>query len=193
MVLSAKQRGVFQPFLRAVARLMPVNPNWISLAGILVALVGAYYYARAEWIIGSVITAVAALIDALDGAVARYWRRESKWGSYLDAMSDRIVEGVVLFGIGWGSGLWPQVFVIMLASLLISYAKARASMEIPVDNVNWPDIFERAERIALIVVGIPIASQFQRGLFIYLTALATAFLLLGVPQRMLRVWRRIGE
>lgn len=193
VVLSARYREVFKPFFETIARFVAVHPNWITITGIIIALIAAYYYARAEWLIGSIVAVLAAFVDALDGAVARYWKKESKWGAYLDAMLDRFVEGILLFGIGWGSGLWPQVYVIMLASVLISYAKARAAMEIPVDNINWPDLFERAERLILIVIGVPIASQFPDGMFWYLTALAAAFLCIGVPQRMHRVWRRMNE
>jgi len=193
VVLSARHREVFRPFLEGLARFVAVHPNWVTVAGVAVALVAAYYYARAEWLVGSVVAALAAFIDAVDGAVARYWKKESRWGAYLDAMLDRLVEGILLFGIGWGSGLWPQVYVIMLASVLISYAKARAAMEIPVDNVDWPDLFERAERLILIVVGVPLASRSRDGLFWYLTALAVAFLFIGVPQRMHRVWRRMNR
>ncbi len=193
MVLSARYRHVFKPFFDRIAPLFAIHPNIITITGIFIALIAAYYYAQAEWVLGSVVAALAAFVDALDGAVARYWKRESKWGAYLDAMLDRFVEGILLFGIGWGSGLWPQVYVIMLASILISYAKARAAMETEVDNINWPDLFERAERLILVVVGVPMAAQFPDGMFWYLTALAAAFLLIGVPQRMHRVWRRLKE
>ncbi|HIQ09900.1 MAG TPA: CDP-alcohol phosphatidyltransferase family protein [Euryarchaeota archaeon] len=193
VVLSAKYRDAFRPCLEALARFVAVHPNWITLTGVVLAGISAYYYARADWVAGSVVAALAALVDAVDGAVARYWKKESKWGAYLDAVSDRVVEGIILFGIGWGSGLWPQVYIIMLASLLISYAKARAAMEINVDNVDWPDLFERAERLALIVAGVPIAAQFRDGLFWYLTVLAFAFLFVGVTQRVHRVWRRMRE
>ncbi len=193
MVLSARYRHVFKPLLDKIAPVFAVHPNVITVTGILIALIAAYYYAQAEWIIGSIVALLAAFVDALDGAVARYWKKESKWGAYLDAMLDRFVEGILLFGIGWGSRLWPQVYVIMLASILISYAKARAAMETKVDNINWPDLFERAERLILIVFGVPIAAQFQDGLFWYLTILAVAFLFVGVPQRMHRVWRRLKK
>ncbi len=191
MVLSARYRHVFKPFLERIAPFFSVHPNAITVTGIIIALIAAYYYAQAEWILGSVVAVLAAFVDALDGAVARYWKKESKWGAYLDAMLDRFVEGILLFGIGQGSGLWPQIYVIMLASILISYAKARAAMETEVDNINWPDLFERAERLILIVVGVPIAAAFPNGLFWYLNALAVAFLCFGVPQRMLRVRRRL--
>ncbi len=191
MVLSARYRRIFKPYLERLAKVVAIHPNVITVTGIVIALIAAYYYAQAEWVFGSLVAALAALVDALDGAVARYWGKTSKWGAYLDAMTDRIVEGILLFGIGWGSGLWPIVYVIMLASILISYAKARAAMEIDVDNVNWPDLFERAERLIAIVVGVPIAAQFENGLMWYLLALAIAFSTVGVGQRMYRVWKRM--
>jgi phosphatidylglycerophosphate synthase len=198
MVLSARYRHVFKPYLEKIAKYVAIHPNAITITSLFFAGLAAWYYAQAEWLIGSIVAVFAGLLDALDGAVARYWKKESKWGAYLDAMTDRFVEALLLFGIGWGSSYWAPVFIIMFASIMISYAKARAAMETHVDNVNWPDLFERAERLILLIVGIPIAAYFRTAecdcLFWYLWLLAALFLLIGIPQRMHRVKKRLeGE
>ncbi len=196
-MLSARYRHVFKPFFEGIARYVGVHPNIVTLTSLAFAGLAAWYFAQADWLIGSIMAAIAGLLDALDGAVARYWKRESKWGAYLDAMTDRFVEALILFGVGWGTGYWAPVYVIMFASIMISYAKARAAMETHVDNINWPDLFERAERLILIIVGIPIAAAIRTPemdwLYIYLWTLALLYLCVGVPQRMLRVKKRLAE
>ncbi len=196
-MLSARYRHVFKPYFEGVAKYVGVHPNVITVSSLAFAALATWYFMQAEWLWGSILAAVAALIDGLDGAVARYWKKESKWGAYLDAITDRFVEAMILFGIGWGSGYWAPIYIIMFASIMISYAKARAAMEIPVDNVNWPDLFERAERLILIIVGIPIAAALRTPnvdtLYIYLWVLAVAYLLIGAPQRILRVRGKLKE
>ncbi|NPA76315.1 MAG: CDP-alcohol phosphatidyltransferase family protein [Candidatus Diapherotrites archaeon] len=196
-MLSARYRHVFKPIFERVAKYVGVHPNIVTLTSLAFAGLAAWYYAQAEWLIGSIVAAIAGILDALDGAVARYWKRESKWGAYLDAITDRVVEALILFGVGWGSSYWAPVYIIMFASILISYAKARAAMETHVDNINWPDLFERAERLILLIVGIPIAAALRTPeidtLYIYLWILALAYLCIGATQRILRVRKRLLE
>ncbi len=190
MVLSARYRKKFEPITSGVARFFTwLHPNIITYFSILVAIASAYAFSQKLWIWGGLLGLFAGALDSLDGSVARRTGRTSKWGAYLDAIVDRYVEGIILFGIAWGAWMWPPVYFMLLGSLLISYAKARAAMETKVDNINWPDLFERAERLILVCVGVPIA-EYTGFLFAYLWILAIAFHL-GAIQRILRVRRML--
>ena len=91
--------------------------------------------------------AVAFAADALDGAVARLRNQSSMFGGYLDAMTDRYQELVVLLAIAIVSDQWVASFLVLSGAFITSYAKARTAIERPIDNVAWPDLFERLERI----------------------------------------------
>ena len=91
--------------------------------------------------------AVSFAADALDGAVARLRGQSSMFGAYLDAMTDRYQELVVLLAIALVSGQWLSSFLVLSGAFITSYAKARTAVERPIDNVAWPDMFERLERI----------------------------------------------
>ena len=69
---------------------------------------------------------------------------------YLDAIVDRYQELIVLVAIGWVTGLWVLALLAFSGAMITSYAKARAAIEIPVENAAWPDAFERLERIILL-------------------------------------------
>src|SRR5262249_44136316 len=92
------------------------------------------------------------LLDDLDGAVARVTGTASRAGAYLDAMTDRYKEAMVLAVIAAVYGGWPAAFVALFGGFATSYAKARAGMETKVSNVAWPDFFERFERVAFVCV-----------------------------------------
>lgn len=94
--------------------------------------------------------ALCSLADSVDGAVARLGRGPTHWGSYLDAMNDRIFDASMILSVAFVSGHWVLCFLITVGSYTISYAKARAVMEMrfPAPDINnvWPDMMERTER-----------------------------------------------
>ncbi len=189
-MISARFRRHTQPFMRKVARFfVHLPPNLITVLSILFALAAAYYFAQQDWFAGGFLAIIAAFLDALDGAVARLTKRTSKWGAYLDAVVDRYVEGILLFGIGLGTGLWVWVTLALLGALLIPYAKARAAMETKVDNIDWPDLMERGERLIMIAVLFPFCAFYG-----YAESCLIAMVILfhfTALQRMLRVYYRL--
>ena len=155
-MISARFRKHTEPIMRKVARFfVGLPPNLVTIISILFALAAAYYFAQQDWFMGGFLAIIAAFLDALDGAIARLTKKTTKFGAYLDAVVDRYVEGILLFGIGMGTGLWMWVYLAMLGALIIPYAKARAAMEKKVDNINWPDLMERGERLIMIALLFP--------------------------------------
>ena len=78
----------------------------------------------------------------------------------------------------------------------MSYAKARAAMEVSVSNDEWPDLMERTERDVLFVIGLAAGALMPwrplgRDLF-WWTLVLLAILIHGtVAQRVLRARRFI--
>ena len=141
-----------------------ISPNAITVIGLVLVTAGAaaYPFHRNSLVFGAWL-ALSFSFDALDGAVARLTGRSSKFGGYLDAVVDRYQELAVLAAIAWVHDAWPAALLVVSGSYLTSYNKARAAMEIAVDNGDWPDLIERLERIifvvALLVIGywVPVA------------------------------------
>ncbi len=159
--MSGLFRKEVEPYVRKIAVYFSgLSPNTITFISLVIAIVAAYFFSKQDWFVGGMFALLAAFLDAIDGAVARIRRKETKKGAYLDAVMDRYVEGVLLFGIGMGTGLWHLVFLAMWGAILIPYTKARASMEKKIDNINWPDLMERAERLVFISIIFPIAAFF---------------------------------
>ena len=63
----------------------------------------------------------------------------------------------MLAAIAWVHDAWPAALLVVSGSFLTSYNKARAAMEIAIDNADWPDLFERLERVIFIVALLAIA------------------------------------
>jgi phosphatidylglycerophosphate synthase len=128
-----------------------LSANQVTLIGLaLVAANSAAFVGHRSTLLFGAGLAVSFAADALDGAVARLRGQGSKFGGYLDAMTDRYQELIVMLAIAAVSGEWLVCFLILGGSFITSYAKARTAIEQPIDNVAWPDMFERLERIIYI-------------------------------------------
>lgn len=150
-MIDGLMKDVIDPMWEALARPLVrarLTPNQVTGIGLaLIVIVSALYlWHQSHWIYGLSL-AVAFVFDALDGAVARQTGLSSKLGGYFDAMVDRYQELIVLAAIAWVSGHWALAFLAFAGAMLTSYAKARTAIELPVSNTDWPDLFERLERI----------------------------------------------
>jgi len=141
-----------------------LTPNVLTVAGVAASAVAAYCYLswRAGWFVlpaAGALVLVSGLIDALDGVVARATGRSSAFGGFLDSVSDRYSDAVVLSAILVG-GLchlaWGLAAVV--GSLLVSYARARA--EAAGVGMASVGLAERAERM-LFLSAVTFAASFR--------------------------------
>jgi len=146
----------------AIANRIRLTPNHLSIAGVILGVTSGVSYwlaginmpisskGQTYLLIAVVLLLASGFFDALDGALARLYRKTSKKGGFLDSLLDRYVDAAVYSGIMLG-GLCDPLWglLALIGSLLTSYARARSEAEkIPMESVG---IFERAERIIIIV------------------------------------------
>jgi phosphatidylglycerophosphate synthase len=135
--------------------LLRLTPNQVTVLGLVLVLANcAAYLAYRNGLAFGLGLAVSFAFDGLDGAVARLTGTSSRFGSYLDAVIDRYQEIAVFFVIAWVNGWWAVSFLALSGALLTSYNKARAAIEIPIDNAKWPDLMERLERLIVLCAAL---------------------------------------
>jgi len=135
-------------------------------------------------------------LDGLDGAVARVSRRVTKFGAYLDAVCDRYFDAMVVVAAAVVTGYWLLSSIVLVGTLLVSYAKARAAMEVSVSNLEWPDVMERTERGLIFIGGLAASDLVSwrplgRDLFWWTLLILALLVHLTVLQRVLRAQRFI--
>ena len=164
-MLATRYKAVFDRVLerpaRALARAL-ISPSTVTVVG--VVLVGAscaFLILTHRILIFCVLATLASLFDVLDGAVARASGRVTKFGADLDAICDRVGEALIVLAVAAVTGYWALSSVMVVGAGLVSYAKARAAMEVPVANLEWPDVMERTERGSLYLAGL-LASRLLR-------------------------------
>ena len=78
---------------------IPLSPNQWTIFSLLPAVIAALYLASNEFLIAAGLFALAAFIDLIDGSVARVLGRTTRFGAYLDTITDRYVEFILIFGL----------------------------------------------------------------------------------------------
>ncbi|MBI4662719.1 MAG: CDP-alcohol phosphatidyltransferase family protein [Verrucomicrobia bacterium] len=96
----------------------PVTPNQVTLASMGIGLAGACLFARGDHafnIWGAILFQLSALVDCVDGDVARMVFKESPIGKWLDIGADQVVHVAVFGAIAYGAsrGVFaPQTWIL---------------------------------------------------------------------------------
>jgi phosphatidylglycerophosphate synthase len=174
-----------------------VTPNTLTAGGVLLCTAGAivvYFEDRGElaafWV-GAALFIVGSILDILDGALARTSGKATPFGAFVDSMTDRVSEGVMLAAIALvfmrdgNEVALAFTFAAAVGSFLVSYARAKAEILGLRGDVG---LGSRAERVVVISAGLILAPWGALQWAIYLLA-ATAWL--TVIQRLLHVRRQL--
>lgn len=131
-------RIVFKGILEPMARLLNrtgITPITVTLLGVGGNVLAAYLVARGQISLGGLVMLIVWPIDALDGTMARLRGEAGDWGAFVDAVSDRYSELLVLGGLlyHFASGAEPVLAIVTFAaaagSVMVSYVKARAEAQ----------------------------------------------------------------
>jgi phosphatidylglycerophosphate synthase len=94
-----------RPLGRPLSKLLvntSVSPNQVSVASILIGVASAWFFARGNFVAGALIFQLCAIIDCVDGDMARALFKQSRLGKWLDLGGDQVVHFSVFAGIGLG-------------------------------------------------------------------------------------------
>jgi phosphatidylglycerophosphate synthase len=130
-----------------------IPPNVFSSLALVIAAVGAVLFHFRRFVPAFVFIGIACLWDTIDGAVARAEKRVSKFGYYLEGIIDKWVEVIIYAGFA-ASGYALESFLVISATLMLSFAKPRAAMVVPIGEHDWPAIGERLDRLLLLNIGM---------------------------------------
>ena len=158
---SAVLRYVETPGARTLHRL-GLTPNIVTALGFLVALGAAVLVGTGYLWIGGLVFLAGALLDLMDGALARYTQKESRFGALLDSVFDRLGEAALFMGIAvyglledLGEGrtlfLTSAVMSALITSQMVSYLRARGE---GLGIFSKAGLMTRPERVVLYSLGL---------------------------------------
>lgn len=164
-MLSVRGRRPAAVVIEPIARRLVawgVTPNAVTVVSTTVAVVlSIALIPTGQHFLAAVLLGIAVASDMIDGTMARMRGGGTRFGATLDASCDRITDGVLFGSIAWWmafqsdhepyKGLFAASLVIMVASQVTSYVKARAEASgIKVDG----GLIERPERLIIGLVSL---------------------------------------
>jgi CDP-diacylglycerol--glycerol-3-phosphate 3-phosphatidyltransferase len=175
------------PICRALLRI-GLSANAITVIGAAGATFSSiYFFARGDFLLGTLLVSLFALSDLLDGTMARISKTDgTRWGALLDSTLDRVSDAAIAIGI-WiylfdeGSDLHLVAIAALFLGSLIPYIRAKAESLGIECSVGFA---ERPERLIILLVGtglFGLGLDFALGLSLWLLVFIS---LITVIQRM---------
>jgi CDP-diacylglycerol--glycerol-3-phosphate 3-phosphatidyltransferase len=189
-----KARGILNPIVSALA-VLGIPPVFISFLGLMLSFFGAVVLSRGSLFWAGIILLAAGLCDVIDGSLARARNLASRYGAFIDSTFDRITEfayfgGIIIYLIGnpQGYSLFEilAAFIALAGSIMTSYTRARA------EGLGFQctvGMFERPERLALLVFGLLLGRRVLVGVLVVLSVTTVITTL----QRIFHIYRLTRE
>ncbi|PWR74977.1 CDP-alcohol phosphatidyltransferase family protein [Methanospirillum stamsii] len=152
-----------------------LSPNIITILSIIAGLGCAICYILHNFIAGSILLFCSAILDLVDGSVARMSGRETPFGAVFDWIADKYVDTIVLLGVGLSgisiisdifgvSHLWDFaiVAIAIIGSMMNTFIKPVTYAEIgftkrvdgkiddPLEGIGF---FGRPETVLVLILG----------------------------------------
>ena len=192
--LAEARKGVAHYLSQPLARLLArtgVTPNALTCFGLLLSCGAAVLIALKQPFAAGFVVLFAGLFDMLDGALARYIDKSTKFGAILDSTLDRLGEAAVLLGIlilfvrDYSTIGIIIVGFTLPGALMVSYLRARTEAAGLTGEAGF---FTRTERVIILALGL-LLSGIDYALIAALGIIAF-FSYLTVVQRLLQAWQQ---
>lgn len=136
-----------------------ISPNFLSLLSLFFAvLAGVFFFLSTKstsfnllLLLAGVFVCLNALLDGLDGVVAREIGNASKKGDFLDHVIDRYSDMFIIGGIVFGGYASWQIGVIAIIGVLLSSYMGTQAQAVGLNRM-YGGLLGRADRIVLIIV-----------------------------------------
>ncbi|MCX6594663.1 MAG: CDP-alcohol phosphatidyltransferase family protein [Acidobacteria bacterium] len=147
--------SIIRLIVRGLA-LARIHPNALTFIGLLINIWAAVMLAGGSFRWAGVVIIGAGIFDMVDGRVARETNQVTSFGGFFDSVIDRYSDLALLMGLLVYYASINRNFyvvltaVVMTASVMTSYTRARAENIIPTCKVGF---LERPERVVLLIIG----------------------------------------
>ena len=175
-----------------------VTPNTLTVVGLVLSILTASIIAQGLFLAGGLLVLFAGIFDMFDGALARALNASTTFGAFFDSTLDRYSESIILFGLLYHAlqtpamqdRFWPfryeqswtitLIFIAVVGSLMVSYAKARAE---GLGIECKTGLLARPERVVILAIGL------LTGAVIWALVLLAVFSNVTAVERIVYVWR----
>jgi len=190
-LVSSKLKKRFEEVITGTVKPLAdigITPNIVTVSGLVVSFAAAacyVYWRTAAYLLplAGFLILLSGILDAVDGVIARTTGKVTVFGGFLDSVSDRYSDALVISGLILG-GLCDPIWglITLSGSLLVSYTRAKSeSLGIPMAAVGFA---ERAERMILLAL-LTFGATFWMDILNYGIILLSLLIHITVVQRVL--------
>ena len=165
MVLDAYRHladAVLDPIARRLSNVSPNTLTWAAL--VCAAFAGIFFLFWGGWALGlaALFVFLNALLDALDGKVAKMTGKASRRGDFLDHVVDRYADVLILLGITLGpySYQWPWLGLLAIIGVLLTSYMGTQAQAVGAGR-DYRGILGRADRLVILVVATILQAGFD--------------------------------
>ncbi len=163
-VLDAKAREALKGFSDGTGKVLSrvgFSANALTALGVALSAVASWRLASGAFLSAGIILTFGGFLDFCDGAVARVQGTASKFGAFVDSVTDRFSDAFAFSAFTWyffthGEDLMAGVALAAYgAGQLTSYIRAKA------ESLGYDcrvGLLERAERFILLCAGLILSS-----------------------------------
>src|ERR1700759_4449278 len=168
-----------------------LTPNAISLTGFVLNVAAAALVVDRMFFLAGVAFIVGSIMDTLDGRYSRMSGKGTQFGAFLDSTLDRLEEGIVLtavaayFASRHMEAAVAAVVIAVLASLMVSYTRARAEALGVQCKVG---LATRPVRVVILSIGLVFARGASLGHFELLKPAVYVLAALSLVTVCQRIW-----
>lgn len=153
MVLDGQRARADFALTPVAKKMINVNPNMISWAGLILALIcGIIFYYSAQndvlLIVGAVAVLVSGYFDALDGKVAKLAGKAGRKGDYLDHVFDRYADVFMIGGVAVSAWCNPYLGMIAIIGVMLTSYMGTQAQAIGAPRL-YAGLLGRADRVVL--------------------------------------------
>ena len=192
-------REVGAKILDPIAEKIPLSPMGISFLSLITAIGAGYSFylvdsnlGNKEYLLaGALLVFLTAVLDALDGIVARKRGLSSKRGDLVDHTLDRVADILIIGGIAFGPLVRTEIgFAAIIGVLMLSYMGTQA--QAVGAGREYAGLLGRADRLIVLML-IPIIHYFnQEQNYMELMCYAFAIICtLSALYRFQRIWAEL--
>ena len=201
LVVADDYRDFGTKILTPLAKRIPIGPMGISFLSLLTAIGAGYSFYMADlensnWLLlGALMVFLTAILDALDGMVARMREISSRRGDLIDHTLDRVADVIIVGGIALGPLVEITVgFAAIIGILMLSYMGTQA--QAVGAGREYAGLLGRADRLVVLIM-VPIIQYFSEGYqdWNYMTLMCYVFAIvctLSAFYRFKKIWTELG-
>ncbi|MDY0293088.1 MAG: CDP-alcohol phosphatidyltransferase family protein [Candidatus Methanomethylophilaceae archaeon] len=156
MVLDEQRSRADFALTPVAKRMINVNPNLISWAGLLLALLSGVllYFSYQHHLLlaaGALVVLLSGYLDALDGKVAKLSGKASRKGDYLDHVFDRYADVFMIGGVAVSAWCDPYLGILALVGVLLTSYMGTQAQAVGAPRL-YAGLLGRADRVVLSTV-----------------------------------------